>query len=268
MIWLNGDLRAPEAAFDARDRGLLLGESVFETILVAARAPVDWAAHLARLRHGCALLGFDAPYSDADLRAALNALLAHYEGDRLAARLSVTGGSGGRGLVAADPSTSNWLLQLSPAPAPPTQYRLHLSDVVRLAGHPLAAVKTSAYLDAILARRAALAAGADEAVLLNQFGRVACCAAGNIFALRHKTLLTPAQGEGALPGIVRQHILAATTPYHIEEALLTPEQLADADLLLVTNSLIGMVPASLNGGLSAAQMQTAQSLLTALAYHH
>ena len=37
MIWLNGDIVSAEAAISANDRGLLLGESVFETLLVKTK---------------------------------------------------------------------------------------------------------------------------------------------------------------------------------------------------------------------------------------
>ena len=64
MIWLNGDMRPAENAVSANDRGLLLGEAVFETMLVENRHIAFWDAHLARLMAACAAFGFDCRYSD------------------------------------------------------------------------------------------------------------------------------------------------------------------------------------------------------------
>ena len=40
MIWLNGVLRAADNALSAQDRGVLLGESVFETLLVLSAVKI------------------------------------------------------------------------------------------------------------------------------------------------------------------------------------------------------------------------------------
>ncbi len=265
MIWLNGDIVSPEAAIDARDRGLLLGESLFETILVEKSHPYFWKPHIERLKKGCALLGFDMPNNDAMLAAARDQLVAQNKSDqlvaqnksdrlvaqnksdRLALRLSVTGGAGGRGLVASETVASNWMMQISPAPTAPDFLNLHISTIIRQADHPLAEVKTGNCLDTILARRAALAAGADEAILLNQYGRIAGCAAANIYLIDAKSagrqVLTPPVAEGALPGIMRQQLLVADA---VREAPITPDMLIEARGLMVSNSLLGVVGAALH----------------------
>ena len=43
------------------DRGLLLGDGLFETLLAVDGRPADWDAHMARLALGCAALGLPAP---------------------------------------------------------------------------------------------------------------------------------------------------------------------------------------------------------------
>lgn len=276
MIWLNGDMRPAENAVSANDRGLLLGEAVFETMLVENRHIAFWDAHLARLMAACSVFGFDCRYSDAALANAAQQLMdAQDDGsdqelgqNRLALRLTVTGGHGGRGLVPSAPSESNWLMHLSPAPAAPQGLMLHIGDVLRLAGSPLTAHKTGNYLDNIIARRAALAVGADEAVMLNQFGRVACTAAGTIYLKRGPLLLTPPLSEGALPGIIRGQVLqhGGLADLTCQEALIEPDMLRTADALFVSNSLIGVVPAHMQGGsdITEGQKKQGAALCTAL----
>ena len=78
MIWLNGELRDADNAFSAQDRGLLLGESVFETLLVINGIPQFWQAHMARLAAACHAFDLDNPYGDDALRAGAIAVLAEH----------------------------------------------------------------------------------------------------------------------------------------------------------------------------------------------
>lgn len=250
MIWLNGTIVAAENAISAHDRGLLLGESLFETLLLKHRVPQFWDAHLARLRAGLQAYGLQLPYQPADLKAGLRALLAQTDsGERAVLRLSVTGGDGGRGLVPPADTDPNVMMQISPAAAPPDHIGLVLCDVMRPAGQAQQAHKTGAYLDNILARRQALAAGADEAVMCNQYGRIACAAAGNIFAAFGKHLITPPVSEGALPGIIRGALLQSQKVglWQIGEGLIEADRLTEADAIFVTNSVQGVVAAHMVG---------------------
>ncbi len=247
MIWLNGKIGTGDAAFSADDRGLLLGEAVFETLLVKDNVPQFWQAHLARLREACLRFDFDQPYDDATLKqGVLDLIAAIPKAARLVVRLTVTGGAGGRGLVPTDSAPPNWLIQLTPAPPQLDGLVLAISDIVRLAhAHPH---KTTSYLDNILARRQARAAGADEAVMMNQYGRAACVAAGNLFVHIGKQLITPPTSEGALAGIVRHALLRAEQCAGLDicEGLVDADLLTRADGVFVTNSVQEILPASLS----------------------
>jgi branched-subunit amino acid aminotransferase/4-amino-4-deoxychorismate lyase len=110
--------------------------------------------------------------------------------------------------------------------------------------------KTTNYLDNILARNEAEAAGADEAIMMNGHGRVACATSANIFVIKESgDVLTPPCEEGALDGIVRGLVLgcAAETGVNISEAPLDPEFLHEGAPFL-TNSLIGLRLALLKSG--------------------
>lgn len=267
MIWLDGEIRAAEGAISANNRGLLLGEAVFETLLVKNGVPQFWDAHMRRLETACAALGFDTPYDKLSLKNALVALLAtHAPRAQQVLRLTVTGGDGGRGLVPKDKTPSHWLMQLSPAPDRPACLRLHESSVTVLADGATAAHKTTAYLNNILARRAALAAGADEALLFNQYGRLAGAAAGNIFVQTGKQLITPPQSEGALPGILRGALLQMeqAAGLNITEGLIGRDLLTKADALYVSNSVMGVVPAGFEAAASEAQKKQGHALCEAL----
>ena len=267
MIWLNGEIRQAEGAISANDRGLLLGEAIFETFLVHKGVPQFWEAHMARLATACAAFSFPMPYNDARLRDGVKALLAlHEKNASQVLRLTVTGGAAGRGLMPPHTEDGTWLMQISDAAPPPAYLHLHESAVPVLAGGASSGHKTNAYLDNILARRAALAAGADEAVLFNQFGRLAGVAAGNIFIQTGKQLITPPLSEGALAGIVRASLLAIGNigAISLKEGLIGRDLLSKADALFVTNSLYGVVPAGFDKHVGTAQKKQGRALCEAL----
>ena len=72
---------------------------------------------------------------------------------------------------------------------------------------PASRLKTLGYLDSILALREVQAAGADEAILLNGAGRLACASAANLFLVSGGRLLTPPPEEGVLPGVTRGRLI-------------------------------------------------------------
>jgi branched-subunit amino acid aminotransferase/4-amino-4-deoxychorismate lyase len=251
MIWLNGNLRRPEGAFSANDRGLLLGEAVFETILLKNGVAQFWDEHWARLMASCAYAGLDTPYSSPRLQQALADLSKeHLAEERQVLRITVTGGEGGRGLIPSQKIPPHWMLQLSPAPHSVALW--HLVDVpfVRDAHH--VAHKTTAYLENILIRRAALEAGGDEAILFNAHGDVACAAAGNLFIGYNNRILTPRLQDGALPGIMRQQILTLESirvdgqRWQIGEAAISRETANEAQFILLTNSVMEVAACAYN----------------------
>lgn len=67
---------------------------------------------------------------------------------------------------------------------------------------------TGQYVNSILAKRAALSAGYDEAILLDAQGYVCEGTGENIFMIKRGEVRTPFLGEAILGGITRQSVLA------------------------------------------------------------
>jgi para-aminobenzoate synthetase/4-amino-4-deoxychorismate lyase len=88
----------------------------------------------------------------------------------------------------------------------------------------------------------AAASGADEAILVNRSGFVTEATRSNIFVERDGLLLTPPLGDGLLPGILRQSLLASGKAV---EQQLTPNDLAAPSRWYLGNSLRGLRPARL-----------------------
>ena len=250
------------------DRGLLLGDGLFETILAEHGRLVWFEAHAKRLVAGCAVLGLPPPDAPRLRQAALSAIAeAGLEGERAAVRLTWTAGSGGRGLDRPAPVAPRLLAAASSAPRPAGPVTLATVSVRRNAGSPASRLKTLSYLDNVLARCEARAAGADEAVMLNTDGRLACAAAGNLFWIEAGRLSTPALELGVLDGVTRAVVLDLAAELGLAAAQVSagPEALAGAEAVFVTNSLIGIRPASRLDGRAFAPHGLIDRLARALA---
>jgi branched-subunit amino acid aminotransferase/4-amino-4-deoxychorismate lyase len=222
------------------DRGLLLGDGLFETILAIDGDLVLFDRHIARLRAGCAYL--DLPQPDALATQKLCELALGDTGmtsGRVAVRLTMTAGSGGRGLDRPEAPEPHIFATVAKAPRPEGSIGLWTASVRRNQHSPTSRLKTLSYLDNVLARREA---APSEALMLNTDGIVACAAAANVFWIREGRLFTPALECGALDGVMRREVLdrAASFGLSAREGHFPPSALAEAEAIFITNSLIGV----------------------------
>jgi branched-chain amino acid aminotransferase len=263
IFWLNGEYKENPVAIDVADRGFLLGDGVFETLWVEGGIPAFLDAHLERLKNGLVALAINAVTLDniGDVIAGLAERNGLGE-EKASARITITRGRSERGLLfpASDRASPTLLVTLMRAPnkTEDSPIILKLSRSVRCEESITSRHKTTNYLDNILARNEAEAAGADEAMMLNGRGRVACASSANIFVIKESgDVLTPPCTEGALNGIVRGLLLACTA----ETGVAISEAPVDLALLqrgapFLTNSLIGLRQARLkDGGRASTRLQ-------------
>lgn len=269
ISWLDGEFYDDTNLIDIGDRGFLLGDGLFETMLVIDDVPAFLPAHLERMRAGALALGVDVALDQQAISAAIKKLAATNTGalGKASARLTLTRGSGARGLgVSKALIKPTLLLTLSAYSVPQTgnPVALIISKYCRSERSISSAHKTLNYLDNLMARAEADANGADDALMLNSVGRVACATAANFFIIRADgTVVTPPVSEGALPGIVRGILLSAGVSIgcNVNE---TAIELGDIDdsLVFLTNSLSGIMPASLPG--KSSPLPNAQHVLECL----
>lgn len=222
------------------DRGLLLGDGLFETILAIDGELVLFDRHIARLRAGCAFL--DLPQPDAEASRKLCELALGDTGltsGRVAVRLTLTAGSGGRGLDRPEAPEPHVFATVSKAPRPEGSIGLWTASVRRNQHSPASRLKTLSYMDNVLARREA---APSEALMLNTDGIIACAAAANVFWISEGRLFTPALECGVLDGVMRREVLdrAAGFGLTVREGHFPPAALTEAEAVFITNSLIGV----------------------------
>lgn len=199
-----------------REGGDAPGLMLIETMAREAGGIRYRGLHMARMSQGAALLGWR--WDESAAMAAINGLPPMAE-----ARLRLTLDAEGR-----------FEATLSPMPVPATRWTVSIAAERLLSSDPWLRIKSSrrgTYETA----RAALAPGADEAILLNERGEVCDGTITTVFFDRGEGMRTPPLSSGLLPGVLRA-------------AMACPEEvLMAADLprvrLWVGNALRGLIPA-------------------------
>ena len=236
LVSINGVLsEAAAARIDPADRGFTLGDGIFESIVVRKNAVRHLGAHLARLRRGAEVLGIPLAGDDQHLAGLIGATITANALTEAVVRVTLTRGPGARGIASPPQPIPTLVISTAPLPPPAEAARVIIATVTRRNEHsPLSRIKHLNYLDNILARREAEAAGADDAILLNTAGQVAESTVANIFLLVDSYMLTPPVEDGALPGILRHEAIKLA---RAEERSVAPETLRRASEVFLTSAL-------------------------------
>jgi len=225
------------------DRGLLLGDGLFETIRVYRGRPFRLDRHLARLRHGAGVVGIRVPR---DLEDRIGVALAELDGSGGFLRITLTRGTG-RGLRPSPGAEPRVYLAVGPQTPGGASAEEGLRAVIRgrLDERSLVAgLKSLGFLERIQALRLAEAAGAEEALLRNGSDQLVEASASNLLAVRDGTLIAPGPESGALAGITREVLLEAAVSrgWRVEERGLREEELSLVSEVLLSSSLREVVP--------------------------
>lgn len=238
MMWVNGELvDSSFPAISAHDHGLLLGDGVFDTLIVRDGTPVFLERHLRRLRAGINRLAITPTPTDSEITAGIHQLIDVNNFENARVRITVTPGPGAspreRG---ARPLT---LIALSPLAEAPASVSLCTVEWTRNERSPLAGIKSTSWGDNALILRHAQQLGFNNAVLCDTTGRLSECTTSNLFLVIDQRIVTPSLDSGCLPGILREVLLEAELA---TEGDLTPAELDRASEAFITSSTTGIVP--------------------------
>ncbi len=243
MVWINGTLSSVERAkVSIEDEGFQYGFGFFETIRVNQGTPRFLEKHIERFYKAWREFFPDDP-PDLTWDDIIGQVIEAngLENCVASVKLSATRGSGDF------PAQNRTLLAM----AKPYIHRLEQKNAVGLKvltypevrQSPLADYKSMNYLYYLHAGRWALKNGADEALVLNPDGSVSESNTANILLIQGKTVIIP-ESPHVLAGIFQSAVLDLLTGwgYGKETRKVFPEDLADAEGVILTNSLMGAVP--------------------------
>jgi branched-chain amino acid aminotransferase len=269
-VSIDGQLVSDEnAKVSVLDHGLLYGDGLFEGIRVRAGRIFRLDQHLTRLALGARTIGLELPYTVSELTHIIEETVRAFARKEAYVRLLVTRGEGPLGVdpttcpkptvvcIAAEIGLFSAEQRARGLAMITSSYRRPNPDVQDVA------IKTLNYLGSALAKQEARRQGADEALLLNQSGRVAEAAVANIFALRGRELATPPALDGCLEGINRGAIfeIAGELGLSVSERSLGRRDLFAADEVFLTGSGAGVVGVRSLDGRAIGRGQTGEVTL-------
>ncbi len=238
MIAIDGAIVADaDATISVLDRGFLYGDGLFEVLRTWRGIAVDLEAHLDRLAGSAALL--ELAIDRAAIAQTVNALLSHTTGDQRL-RIVVTRGQGGPEMRFAAGTGGHTIIYAEALLASPREASAAFVDYP-LARRAAQGHKTLAYLDHLIAKELAAAAGADEAIRLGPDGDVAEGATSNLFIVNGDLFTPPLRG--VLPGVTRGHLLVCCEELGlvVTERRLTVEEFRGASEIFTTSAVRGVV---------------------------
>lgn len=255
-IWMNGEwVPWDEAKVHVLTHALHYGSGVFEG--VRAYETAEGAAvfrlddHLERMRRSASIYSMEVPY---DLAALREATLETIRRNDLAACYVRPIAYRGYGQLGINPlncpvdvaiATWEWGAYLGEEGLT-SGVRAHMSSYRRVSGVALPgeAKATGGYLNSILAKLEATAAGFDEAILADEHGSPCEGTGENLFVVRHGEVITPPLDTNILPGITRSSVvtLLADRGIDVVQRRLTRADVLLADELFLTGTAAEVTP--------------------------
>ena len=239
-IWMNGEIvPMNEARIDVEDRGFQFADGVYEVIKLYRGKSFTLHPHLQRLERSGHDIGIPMPIEQSALAAEIGKLAARSGVREGMVYLQLTRGVSKRNHIF--PTTVKPTLLFYARPLPPPQLPGEGEGVRLLAVEDdrwkRCWIKSIALLPNVLAKNKAVAAGADEAVFIDN-GVVTECSASNLFAVIGGKLVTHPVGSKVLPGITRAVLLdcAASLGIEVDERGFNEEEAIRASELFITST--------------------------------
>ena len=244
VVILNGKvIDEREATVSALDRGITHGICLYETVKLRDGIPVFFDEHAARMEKGLERLGIEPPVRRDELAKQIMALSAESGVRNGACRLLATAGPPW--------GPSSLLIQAEVRTFPDRP----LVVISYRAGRAAAAFKSNSFVASLLAQRAAAGAAADDAVFVDDEGRILEATTANVFIVRGGVMTTPQTEGSILPGVIRSKVIdvAERDGIPVAERTMRLSELTSDNMLLLTSSVRGIKPAASLDGLPLRQ---------------
>ncbi|WP_347275176.1 aminodeoxychorismate lyase [Candidatus Kuenenia sp.] len=251
-IFLNDTIvDATKGVLSTFDRGFLYGDGLFETVRAYNKNPFKLEDHIARLSDSAQFLCIPFRYTCDQIRHIIGQLLAKNHLSDAYIRLTLSRGYNANGFIPVRETDPTFVIHTKPlAPYPELLYKtgvkLIVSQTRKSASCPISRHKTLNYLTPYLIKKEALEAGAHDALILTTEGNVAECSVSNVFCVKDQAVFTPSHDANILSGITRGVVidLCKESDIPLTEKLFGLHEIATADEVFITNSLMEIMPVS------------------------
>lgn len=244
IIYANGKYTSQKKlTFDISDRGLLLGDGVFDTMLYQNNELTYYNDHYKRLKTAAKLLSFNFNLTNEQLKNIITNLIKknNFQNKQIAIRTNITRGVSKRGL---DFDKSHKVgiyikLNLIPKSLFMKSIKLGIANIRRNSTSPISQNKTLNYLDNVIEKNRAAKNGYEDAIFLNINEKVCCTTTSNIFYVQKNKIYTPPLKDGVLNGVMREQFLKKKIATTQTTSL---NNLLKSDYIFLTNSVFGIRP--------------------------
>lgn len=234
----------------ADNRGFRYGDGLFETMLAIEGKVRLWPYHFERLLSGMQMLRFEptAQFVTAIEQQILE-LCAMNGGvtEAVHSRVRLTVFRGDGSLTDAIDTFPHYIIQSSPWPSGPDGWNTEGLAIDIFAGgckacDAYATLKSNNCLLYSLAAMYGRERGLGDCLVLNSHGRLADSTIANLFYIKDHRFYTPPLSEGCVAGVMRRFLLEALprAGYPVREQPVSPEELAGANEVFLTNALRGI----------------------------
>ena len=239
LIWINGKVMPmSEARIGVEDRGFQFADGVYEVIRLYGGRPFALREHLQRLANSAKGIKLALPRSTSAIQQEIESFVERAGVSEGMVYLQLTRGEAERNHAFPDcePTLLFYVRELDPIEEPGSGAGVKLISVAD-ERWKRCWIKSIALLPNVLAKNEALAAGADEAVFVEN-GVVSECSACNIFAVRGGRVLTHPVGSKVLPGVTRAVLMevAHSVGLSIEEKAFSEADGLSADEVFITST--------------------------------
>lgn len=239
-----------QASVSVLDHGFLYGDGIYETMRAYDGRIFLLKKHMTRLKSSARSISLKLPMPVDQIAEALEESLNVNKLRNAYLRLHISRGPGPIGLDPALCPVPSMIIIVQPFREYPQQYYaqgVRVAIVGTRRNHPLAlppSIKSTNFLNNILAKIEAKKRGAYEGIMLNWQGYVAEGTISNIFMVRKSAVYTPHVKTGILAGVTRDLVirLARRKRLRVEEILLDRKKLMAADECFITNSTLEVMP--------------------------
>ena len=251
LVYVNGHfVPKEEASVSVFDHGFLYGDGIYETLRSYSGKLFLLSKHLSRLRHSAEAISLKLPLPLEKIGEALCETLNVNKLTEAYVRIHLSRGPGEIGLDPALCHAPTMIIVTQPFKDYPTAFYengVAVAVVTTRRNHPLAispVIKSTNFLNNILAKIESLKSGAYEGIMLNWEGYVAEGTISNIFTVKHGVLYTPHLDTGILEGVTRDLVLHLARTDHIptKEIRLKPHDLTSANECFITNTTVEVLP--------------------------
>jgi branched-chain amino acid aminotransferase len=244
IIYANGKYTSQKKlTFDISDRGLLLGDGVFDTMLYQNNELTYYNDHYKRLKTAAKLLSFNFNLTNEQLKNIITNLIKknNFQNKQIAIRTNITRGVSKRGLDFDKSHKVGIYIKLNPIPKSlfMKSIKLGIANIRRNSTSPISQNKTLNYLDNVIEKNRAAKNGYEDAIFLNINEKVSCTTTSNIFYVQKNKIYTPPLKDGVLNGVMREQFLKKKIATTQTTSL---NNLLKSDYIFLTNSVFGIRP--------------------------